>query len=112
MQTDKEFLEKIGRADDTEYSTSDNFKVFFAKASLYFMENSDEELYGINMTPKGSDAIVSFKILGIFPFAEATDTTIEDLLAECSGVSFEPHEGFMTVKMKCKNAFVKSEKEW
>lgn len=111
MQTDKEFLEKIGRADSTEYTMSDKFKSFFTKASLYFMENADEELYGINMTPKGSDAIVAVKTLGIYPFGEKTKTTIENLFAECSGVSFEPHEGFMTVKMKYKNAFIKVSEE-
>lgn len=108
MCKDKDIFEQIGRVDplndDKTYSYTDKFKKFYLTACTYFMENSGDNLYGICMKPYKNDAIISVKAGGIWPFAEETQTTIENIFEKCNNVSFKPQKGYMVIKLRYKNA--------
>jgi hypothetical protein len=109
MDKTVDFFTKIGRPNplDTEdnYVIRKAFQEFFFNVSEYFMINSSDGLYGISMSPYGKDAIVTIKTVGIWPFAEESNITIEDIFDECKCISFVPKEGYMIIKFKYGDAF-------
>lgn len=104
-----DLFSKIGRPNPLNstdnYIMSHQFKSFFLDVAGYFMDNLGDSLYGISMTPKGADAIITLKIAGIYPYAEESLISIEDILLQCDAVSFTPKVGHMVFKIKFKNAF-------
>ena len=109
MQNDKDFFAKINRPKpfdaDESYIIRQEFKNFFFNVSDYFMTNSSDGLYGINMVPSGKSAIISIRTAGIWTFVEETEKHIQDLFSECEYVSFIPKSGYMVIKFKYNNAF-------
>lgn len=110
MSVKTDIFEQIGRVnpldDDKIYNYTEKFKKFYLSACMYFLENSGSCLYGVSMKPSKTDAVISFKIGGIWPFGEETNTSIENILSSCESAAFIPKQGYIMLNLVYKNALV------